>query len=223
MPYTVEFSNHVKYGLAKKLLDLDADSIKVILMRDGFVFNKDNHATKTNLKAASGAITCAVDDAAGTFTRSAGSFVTDGFVAGNEITCANFTNAGNNSTFVIDTVSALVITVVDKTGMVTEAGTGDETITADDELATGNGYTQDTKTQAFTLTEDDTDDRAEVAADATITWTAAGGDIGPTPGAILYDDTSADDTIICYINFGGNHTAADGSPFNIANLVLYLS
>jgi len=32
------------------MIDLSADSIRAILMRQGFVFNKDDHATRLNLK-----------------------------------------------------------------------------------------------------------------------------------------------------------------------------
>jgi len=89
------------------------------------------------------------------------------------------------------------------------------------ELATGNGYTANTKTLgAATVTEDDTDDRTEVTW-ANITWTASGGAIGPTPGAIIYDDTVAAptaDPIVGYIDFGGDQTQADGGTATISAL-----
>lgn len=68
----------------------------------------------------------------GTFTRSAGSFLTDGFEPGHAIVTQGFTNGGNNSNFVISTVTATVITVTDNTGMVTETGGGNETIVMGD-------------------------------------------------------------------------------------------
>ena len=68
--------------------------------------------------------------AAGTFTRvGGGSFITEGFEQGSRFTGAVFANAGNNTDFTVDSVTATVITVVDNTGMVDETGTGDETIT----------------------------------------------------------------------------------------------
>lgn len=86
------------------------------------------------------------------------------------------------------------------------------------ELATGNGYTQNTKTLSNqVLSEDDTNDRAEMVADD-LTWTAAGGSIGPTPGAILYDGTSADNTIIGYIDFGSELTATSGNTLVIEDI-----
>lgn len=73
-------------------------------------------------------------NAAGTFIRTTGSFVTDGFEVGEKFTASGFSNAGNNSTFVIDTITTTTntndtITVVDSTGMVTEGGSGDEVLT----------------------------------------------------------------------------------------------
>ena len=88
------------------------------------------------------------------------------------------------------------------------------------ELATGNGYTQNTKVLAgVTVTEDDTDDRCEVTWDD-VQWTASGGAIGPSPGAIIFDDTVTTpsvDPIIGYIDFGGNQTQADGGIATISN------
>lgn len=89
------------------------------------------------------------------------------------------------------------------------------------ELATGNGYTQNTKVLAgVSVTEDDTDDRGEVTW-SNVTWTAAGGTIGPTPGAIIFDDTPVApqaDPVVQYIDFGGEQSQADGGVATISNL-----
>jgi len=91
------------------------------------------------------------------------------------------------------------------------------------ELGTGNGYTQNTKTLAgVSVTEDDTDDRTEVTW-SNVTWTASGGAIGPTPGAIIFDDTHADDAIVGYIDFGGDQTQADGGVATISGIELRIS
>jgi hypothetical protein len=68
----------------------------------------------------------------GQFDRiTAGSFLTDGFEQGARITGAGFTNAGNNATFTVDSVTATTIVVVDDTGMVNESGGGgNETLTS---------------------------------------------------------------------------------------------
>ena len=88
------------------------------------------------------------------------------------------------------------------------------------ELANGNGYTTfGNVLGGVAVTEDDTDDRTEITWDNTA-WTANGGPIGPSPGAIIYDDTPAApqaDPIVGYIDFGGNRTQADGGVATIAN------
>lgn len=95
------------------------------------------------------------------------------------------------------------------------------------ELAAGNGYAQNTKTLgAATVTEDDANDRSDVtfANDPSygkdVGWTASGGSIGPTPGCILYDDTTADNTIICYIDFGADQTVTNGNNLTIDGIVI---
>ena len=56
---------------------------------------------------------------------------------------------------------------------------------AADQLATANGYTRNDKTLAgVAVTEDDVNDRANVAWD-NVTWTASGGSIGPSGAAII--------------------------------------
>lgn len=85
------------------------------------------------------------------------------------------------------------------------------------ELPTANGYTQGTKALAnVAILEDDTDDRTEITWD-NVTWTAGGGPIGPSPGAIIYDDTDANDSLIGFIDFGGDQSQADGGTVTIIN------
>ncbi len=91
------------------------------------------------------------------------------------------------------------------------------------ELTAGNGYTSGGQTlTGATLTEDDVNDRAECTFN-NAQWTASGGSIGPSPGAILYDDTTADDTVIGYIDFGGDQTATDGGTFTVSNITVRLT
>lgn len=89
------------------------------------------------------------------------------------------------------------------------------------ELSTANGYTAGGATLGgVAVTEDDTDDRTEITW-SNVTWTASNGSIGPTPGAIIYDDTVAAPTakpIVCYIDFGGDQTQADGGTATISNI-----
>lgn len=92
-----------------------------------------------------------------------------------------------------------------------------------DELADGNGYTTKGEILAgVSVTEDDTDDRAEVTWNNK-SWTASGGSIGPTPGAIIIDETATDDPIIGYIDFGGEQTQADGGTCTISNIEVRIS
>lgn len=66
---------------------------------------------------------------AGTFTRTTGNFTTDGFTAGMAIVTTGFTNGGNNTYKIIQSVTSTVITVTDTTGLVNETGNGNERIT----------------------------------------------------------------------------------------------
>jgi len=86
------------------------------------------------------------------------------------------------------------------------------------ELANGNGYVTGGNTlSGVSVTKDDTLDRGRAVWGNT-SWTAAGGSLGPSPGAIIIDDTVAApviDPIIGYIDFGGEKTQADGGIFTI--------
>lgn len=94
------------------------------------------------------------------------------------------------------------------------------------ELGTANGYTAGGATlTGVAVTEDDTDDRCEITWN-NVSWTASGGPIGPSPGAIIYDDTVTTptaDPIIGYIDFGGNQTQADGGVATISNIEVRIS
>ena len=90
---------------------------------------------------------------------------------------------------------------------------------AGNELINGNGYaTGGNVLGGVVVTEDDVDDRTEITWNNSA-WTATGGPIGPSPGAIIYDDTVAVPLkpIVGYIDFGGNQTQADGGVATIAN------
>jgi hypothetical protein len=98
-----------------------------------------------------------------------------------------------------------------------------KTVTSDDEIGTAYGYTQYTKTLAsLVLTEDNTYDRAEMSCNDVL-WTASGGTIGPSPGALLIDDTTADKTIIGYLDFGEDQQAASGQNFSVGNIKIRVS
>jgi hypothetical protein len=73
-----------------------------------------------------GVIQIDVVAAARTFTRLSGSFINDGFIEGENVLISGFTNGGNNGFHIIESVTALVITVTSATGLVDETGSGDE-------------------------------------------------------------------------------------------------
>lgn len=93
------------------------------------------------------------------------------------------------------------------------------------EISTANGYTQQTKVLAnVVVTEDDTSDQASITWDDP-TWTASGGDLGgeASGAAIIYDDTSGDDTVVGCIDFGTDYTIPDGSSLKIENIEVDLT
>ena len=61
------------------------------------------------------------------FSRPAGSFITDGFVAGQTIETTGFTAGANNGVFTIVDVAATLLEV-SVTSLVVETGTADETM-----------------------------------------------------------------------------------------------
>ena len=85
------------------------------------------------------------------------------------------------------------------------------------ELAEGNGYIRNDKIlTGVVVTKNDTDKRADITWDNPA-WTAVGGAIGPTPGAIIFDDSEADDVIIGYIDFVTEQTQVSGGIFTVGN------
>lgn len=62
-----------------------------------------------------------------TFTRASGSFITDGFYPGMEVTSAGFTGSGNNNDYIVTEVSALTLTI-DGT-LTTESAASGKTLT----------------------------------------------------------------------------------------------
>lgn len=91
------------------------------------------------------------------------------------------------------------------------------------ELANGNGYTTGGATMSgLAIAVDDVNDRAD-ATWSNVVWTASGGSIGPSPAAVIYDDTQT--TPIADINlgdiaFGSDQTATDGGTFTVSTPTL---
>lgn len=87
------------------------------------------------------------------------------------------------------------------------------------ELSGGSGYTAggETMVKDGSLTEDDTNDKAYLEW-VDVQWDASGGSIGATGAAIVYDDTTADDTVVGCIDFGSDYTIPDGSSFLLKDI-----
>lgn len=136
-------SNHYKYQCMAGNIDHDSDVFRVALMDISFAFNKDTHATFSDVIA-------------------------------NEIAASNGYNASGEI------------------------------------LLSGE------------LTEDDANDRGNMTW-GDKTWTASGGDFEATGAAIIFDDTSSDDTVVGCIDFGTNYTVTDGSSLQIQDPVVRLT
>ncbi len=81
------------------------------------------------------------------------------------------------------------------------------------ELATGNGYTRNTKVmENASLVEDDASNSAILSFDNAV-WTASGGAIGPVSGAIIFVDSRTDDPIMKWIECATPQTIESGAPF----------
>ena len=206
MAVTAVLSNKFKEAVALGKIDVSTDLFTVCLMRTGWAFNKDIHGWRKNIKGTitgSGNITWAA--ATKTATLGAGGFTAAGFVAGNKCTISG--TSSNNGTKNIVTATDTILTFTESC---TDESNTSAVITADDELATLYGYVQDTKQLASYSGSLDMSNDWFRALWATVIWTASGGGIGPTPGAIIYDYTDSDKTIVGYVNFGEELTTPMG-------------
>jgi len=91
------------------------------------------------------------------------------------------------------------------------------------EISAGNGYSTGGETlTTLSLSEDDTNDRAEMTCDD-VQWDASGGSIGAFGAAVFYDDTTADDTVIMCTDFGVDYTIPDGSSFQLKDIAIRIA
>jgi hypothetical protein len=95
---------------------------------NGFGLAMDVKAS--TLPVTTGTTTLSVSDS-NTFTRPAGSFLTDGFQVGQAINTTGFTNGANNGTFIISAVTATTMDI-EETTLVMETGDADEVMTGDE-------------------------------------------------------------------------------------------
>jgi len=94
------------------------------------------------------ALVVSVVASAHTFTRSTGSWITDGVKVGDYIVFGGFEDAGNNGTFIVTAVSALIVTCAAATGLVNV--TADTAVTA---TTTRYVLTNGTERHTFTMEE----------------------------------------------------------------------
>jgi hypothetical protein len=206
-------SNYSFQSLMKGQINASSDLFTVCLMRSGFIFNRDIHGQRKNVKGSkTGAGNITWSASAKTATLAGGGFTSAGFVAGNKCQISGTTL--NNGTKTILTATDTVLTFTEDCS--NESNTS-AVITADDELASGYGYTQESKQfTGYSGTLDETNDWFK-AAFSTTSWTPTGGNIGPSPGAIVYDYTDTDKTLMFYVDFGGEQTFPAGVDLALAN------
>jgi hypothetical protein len=191
MPIATQ-SNHYKYQLGKGNIDLSADTLTIILMGDEFIFDKDTHATLASITE---------DSWAATTAYSADDIVIPTTPNGHKYKCTTGgTSSGTEPT-------SWPATSTQSDGTVVWTRDAD-----DDQLPTGNGYTQNNKALANgSWVENDTDNDSGYTCDD-VTWTCATSDWAPVAGHIIYDNTTSDDTIISYTSFNSlNDSITDGS------------
>ena len=81
------------------------------------------------------------------------------------------------------------------------------------QIANGNGYTTGGTAVTITSSAQTTGVYKLVLAD--VVFTAAGGSVGPFRYAVLYDDTSTNDLLIGYYDYGSSLTLADTETFTV--------
>lgn len=205
-------SNYYKYGLLNAEIDWNApDAFKYVLMREGYVYS----ATCGLLAclSASRATSVTFSYGAQTISRATGSWVTDNFVVGSRIYTTD--SGANVGPFLIASVTALTLTVTDTDG--TLANMTDRTtactVYSYDDLPTGSGYTSGGTALAG-------ENSGTITGGATGVWTdfditASGGDIGPTRGFLIFDDTTTSNYIVGFFDFEVDVTIADGTTLHV--------
>ena len=115
--------------------DMPNDRIQVITVEELATLSYGN---------TSAAVQINIVASARTLTRVSGDFLADGFGPGQAIATTGFTTGANNGSWVIESVTATVITVVTGAGLVDETGSGDEVVANESEanpLTNADGIT----------------------------------------------------------------------------------
>lgn len=93
----------------------------------------------------------------------------------------------------------------------------DNTVLADiTQIANGNGYTTGGVTlTSVTWLETGAGTGIWQWTSADFSWTASGGSIGPFQYIVIYDDTSASDKLVGYLDYGSPLTVTNGNSFTV--------
>lgn len=90
-----------------------------------------------------------------------------------------------------------------------------------DQLATGNGYTQDNKdADVLSVTEDDTNDRCQTLFDDIIFEASAAGAIGPSGAMLIIDSTITESTVVGCVDFGEDLTVPASVSMKVDGVAL---
>jgi hypothetical protein len=81
------------------------------------------------------------------------------------------------------------------------------------QIANGNGYLTGGSTASVVTSAQTSGTYKLVVND--VTFTAAGGSIGPFRYVVLYNDTAASDELIGWFDYGANITITDGNAFTV--------
>lgn len=81
------------------------------------------------------------------------------------------------------------------------------------EISAGNGYTTGGATMTTASLSQTGGVMTWVGGNAT--WTASGGSIGPARYFVLYSDTSTNDLLVGWWDYGSSFTVADGQPLTL--------
>lgn len=81
------------------------------------------------------------------------------------------------------------------------------------EISAGNGYSAGGVTVTVSSSAQSGGSYKLVIADATLT--AAGGTIGPFRYAVLYNDSAANDELVCFYDYGSSITLQDTETFTL--------
>lgn len=211
MNINISVPNSLKTALYKGDIDFTGagvDTFKTLLMRPGFQYNAERHVGLINIKTTTATLAPTgvdylFDTSARSLIRTSGSWADDGFVIGNKIT----TTGTSTGPYIISNIAdyaapgdgrVMRVSLVagESTYPANDESETLQTVTSDDEMPTGNGYTQGDVDAVFNL-----DDPTAVLTLDSHDWTAFGTVLETSPGALVIDYSHADSLVVAYLSF----------------------